>query len=101
MNDFMLESLRELQTTLLVLKERANRFPEVQEGWMLEWALTETVTAYRNLREGRISWWDAVKVYQKVSNAQLACDYAVMEAQMADNYDWHMAKWAVANGVQP
>lgn len=97
---FMLDSLRELQTTLLLLMERAARHPGVQEAWTLEWALTEAVTAYRKLRDGEIGWLEAAQVYQTVSNVQLECDAALLDARMADNYDWYMAKRAISE-VQP
>lgn len=93
-NTFMLDSLRELQTTLLLLMERTSR-TQVHEGWSLEWALTEVLTAYRDLRERHITWVQAAQIYQTASNVQLDCDRAVLDVEMSDSYDWQMAKQAV------
>lgn len=96
LHTFMLDSLRELQTTLLLLMEKAKR-ANVAEANNLEFALTDVIAAYRDLRDGRVTWVEAARVYQTASNVQLDCDMAVLEVGMANNYDWHMAKRVVGS----
>lgn len=89
---FMLTSLRLLQDNLLRLMEQTRRY-QLAEGDNLEWALTDVVTAYRELRDGRLSWGAAWQVYRVASNVQIDCDMAVMDAQMANNAVWQRMKW--------
>lgn len=97
MNDFMLESLRELQGTLLVLMEQASR-ASVPELANLEWTLTDVLGAYRDLRSGVITWQQALKAYQIASNVQLDCDLAVLDANEHGNMHWQYAKYLAFGG---
>lgn len=90
---FMLDSLRELQTSLLLLMERAGRL-HVSEADELGWTLTNVITAYRDFQAGRIDWGEALGVYQVASNVQLACDAACVDVEMQGSFDWQMARRA-------
>lgn len=91
MKEFMAESLREQQQTILALMERAAR-ARVPEASSLDWALESVVTAQRDLSAGRIDWLAAMKVYQAASNATLECDSAVFDMEHITDAEWQMAK---------
>ena len=100
MKDFLLESLSDLQRTLLVLMERAGR-ARVAEAANLEWTLTDVITGYRDLRTDKITWQQALRVYQTASNVQLDCEMAVMDADLCHSMDWQYCKRLMFEGAQP
>ncbi len=75
---FMLESLQYEQRLILRLMEQAAQ-AHAPEASALDWALEMVVSAHRDLKAGRMDWWQAVKVYQAASNAVLECDRALYE----------------------
>lgn len=74
--EFMLESLRDEQNTLLRLMETGRR-AHVPEVTLLDFALETVVTAWRELRDDGIDWQEAARRYQMATSAELECQMAV------------------------
>lgn len=83
MNEFMLDSLRDEQDTLLRLIERA-RQAHIPAVTLLDWALETVITAWRELRVGAIDWREAARRYQEATNAELECQMALTASELPD-----------------
>lgn len=81
MKDFMLESLRDEQNTLMRLLEVGRR-AYVAEVTLLDYALEVVVTAWRELRADVIDWQEAARRYQLATNIELECQTAVTAEQL-------------------
>ena len=77
MEQFMIESLMDEQRFLLNCMERTKRM-ELPEAWGLLFALSDVVTAIRNLRSGQITWFEAFIVYQGSTACRHECELAVL-----------------------
>lgn len=77
MDAFMLESLMDEQRFLLICMERAAH-NEVPERWELSFALETVVTAIRDLRDQRITWFEALKIYHGANACRHNCELALM-----------------------
>lgn len=95
----LLDALRDEQDSLLALLEHAHA-AHLPEAAYLEWALTDVVDAYRQLKAGTITWLQAAQAFQSGSNAQMECDNALFEFNHADDAEWQAAKAAAANPIE-
>lgn len=76
----LLDGLKHEQSLCLRFIADARRNMEIKEGLMLQWALAETVTIYRELRSGEIEYHAALERYCEVTHITTAYDTAVYMA---------------------
>lgn len=72
----LLEGLKHEQTQCLRFIAEAKRNPQIKEGWLLEWAMKEAITVYRELRSGTIDYRTAVERYSEIAHVTAAYDTA-------------------------
>lgn len=76
----LLDGLKHEQAQCLRFIADARRNMEIKEGLMLQWALSETVTVYRELRNGTLDYHAALERYCEVAHVTTAYDTAVYMA---------------------